>query len=142
MRRSNQDVSEFSSATKWRIPVVQQRTDAARAVPESSEEGRASTGTACTGRVAIQQLAHDAGKDRRARYSQSGCCQDCQRKQPQLGASSMRFERSSRPPRPSRQRRCRRKPSTSNGRRSCRSEGDQQSKINLVRRRSTRLGLC
>ena len=39
---------------KWRIPVVQQRTDATRAVPESSEEDRASTVTACKGRDAIQ----------------------------------------------------------------------------------------
>ena len=52
------DGSEFSSATKWRIPVVQQRTDATRAVPESSEEDRASTVTACTGRDAIQHWAH------------------------------------------------------------------------------------
>ena len=40
--------------------------------------------------------------------------------QPELGASSMRFERSSLPPRPSRQWRCRRKPSDANVRRSCR----------------------
>ena len=40
--------------------------------------------------------------------------------QPEPGASSMRFERSSLPPRPTRQWRCRRKPSDANVRRSCR----------------------
>ena len=40
MRRSSQDLSEFSSATKWRIPVVQQRTAAARAVPESEAKAK------------------------------------------------------------------------------------------------------
>ena len=68
----------------------QQRTDAADTVPEreakaipspeSSEEDRDSTVTACTGDDVIRNRAHDAGKDfRRVRYSQSGCCQDCQR---------------------------------------------------------------
>ena len=51
------------------------RTDAARAVPESeaeanpspesSEEDRDSTVTACTGSDAIQDCAHDAGTDLR-----------------------------------------------------------------------------
>ena len=40
MRRSSQDLSEFSSATKWRIPVVRQRTAAARAVPESEAKSK------------------------------------------------------------------------------------------------------
>ena len=68
----------------------QQRTDATGAVPEheakadpspeSSEEDRNLTVTACTGSDAIQDRAHNAGKDlRKARCSQSGCCQDCQR---------------------------------------------------------------
>ena len=59
------DISQkFSSATKWRISVVHQRTDAARAAPESSEEeDRDSTVTACTGIDAIQDCAHDAGND-------------------------------------------------------------------------------
>ena len=80
----------FDSETRWWISVIQKRTDAADAVPEreakahpspeSSEEDRDSTVTACTGNDAIRNQAHDAGKDlRRARYSQSGCCQDCQR---------------------------------------------------------------
>ena len=70
--------------------------------PESSEEDRDSTVTACIRNDAIRNQTHDAGKDlRRARYSQSGCCQDCQR-------NSQRSRR---------QRRCRRKPSTSNVRR-------------------------
>ena len=67
-----------------------QRTDATGAVleseakanpnPESSEEDRNLTVTACTGTDTIQDRAHDAGKDlRKARYSQSDCCQDCQR---------------------------------------------------------------
>ena len=49
---------------------------------------------------------------------------------PKLGTSnvfSTRSERSSFPPRSRRQWRCRRKPNTANVRRSCRSEGDQQS---------------
>ena len=73
----------------------QQRTDATGAVPEreakanpspeSSEEDRNLTVTACTGNHAIWNRAHDAGKDcRRARYSQLGCCQDCQRNSPSL----------------------------------------------------------
>ena len=51
----------------------QQRTDAARAVPESSEGDRDSTGTAGTGNDAIGNQTHEAGKDLwRARHSQSG----------------------------------------------------------------------
>ena len=45
--------------------------------------------------------------------------------QPEPGASSMRFERSSLSLRSSKLWRCRRKPSAANVRRSCRSEGDQ-----------------
>ena len=59
---------------------IQQRTDAAGAVPEreakanpspeSSEEDRDSTVTACTGNDAIRNQEHDAGKHlRRARYA-------------------------------------------------------------------------
>ena len=84
--RFSDKVVDFSCATENR----QQSTDAAGAVPEreakanpspeSSEEDRDSTVTACTGNDAIRNRAHDAGKHfRRARHSQSGCCQDCQR---------------------------------------------------------------
>ena len=65
----------------------------------------------------------------KARYSQSGCCLDCQRNSPELGASNvsgMRFKISSLSPRPRRQWRCRRKPNAANVRSSCRREGDQQ----------------
>ena len=48
--------------------------------------------------------------------------------QPEPGASSMRFERSSLPPRPSRQWRCRRKPSDANVRRSCTVEETSRAK--------------
>ena len=126
--RFRDKVVDSSCATENR----QQKTDAAAAVPkreakanpspESSEEDRDSTVTACTGNDAIRNQEHDAGKHfRRARYSQSGCCQDCQRNSLTLS------------PRSSRQWRCRRKPIAANVRRSCRSEGDQQSEINLTR---------
>ena len=65
--------------------------------PESSQEDRDSTVTACLRNDAIPDHTHEAGKDlQRARYSQSGCCQDCQR-------SRQRSRR---------QWRCRRKPNT------------------------------
>ena len=65
--------------------------------PESSQEDRESTVTAHTRNEAIRNQTHGAGKDlQRARYSQAGCCQDCQR-------SSQRSRR---------QWRCRRKPNT------------------------------
>ena len=47
--------------------------------------------------------------------------------------SGTKFKISSLSPRSSRQWRCRRKPIAANMRRSCRSEGDQQSEINLTR---------
>ena len=47
--------------------------------PESSEKDPVSTVTACTRNDAIQNQTYEDGEDlRRARYSQSGCCQDCQ----------------------------------------------------------------
>ena len=74
--------------------------------PESSEKDRASTVTACTRNDAIQNRSHEDGKDLwRARYSQSDCHQDCQR-------NSQSLEH------PERDRRCRRKPSDANMRRS------------------------
>ena len=48
--------------------------------------------------------------------------------QPELGAPSARFERSSLPPRSSRQWRCRRKPNTANVRRSCRVKESSRAK--------------
>ena len=96
----------FDSEKKWLISVTQKRTDAAGAVPEreakanpspeSSEEDRDSTVTACTGNDAIRNPARDAGKDfRMARYSQSGCGQDCQRNSQRLeyGMSPVRDQR-------------------------------------------------
>ena len=75
----------------WRVKHKQKPS------PESSEEDRDSTVTACTGNNAIQNEEHDAGKDlRRERYSESVCYQDCQR-------SSQRSRR---------QWRCKRKPNT------------------------------
>ena len=75
--RFSDKVVDFSCATENR----QQSTDAAGAVPEreakanpspeSSEEDRDSTVTACTGNDAIRNRAHDAGKHFRS--------QDCQR---------------------------------------------------------------
>ena len=75
--------------------------------PESSEKDRSSTVTACTRNDAIQNQTHQDGKDfRRARYSQSGCCQDCQR-------SSQRSRR---------QWRWRRKPNTAEGKETSRAK--------------------
>ena len=92
MRRSSRDVSDSIQRQSGGFQLYnrEQTTDAAGAVPEreakanpspeSSEEYRDFTVTACTGNDAIRNQEHDAGKDlRRARYSQSGCCQDCQR---------------------------------------------------------------
>ena len=120
----------FASETRWWIQVVQQRTDTGEQMPqmqfqsvkqtqdpspESSEEDRDSTVTACTRKDAIRNPAHEAGKDlRRARYSQSGCCQDCQR-------SSQRSRR---------QWRCRCKQTTANVRRACRLKETSRAKSN------------
>ena len=119
-RQVPQSQWRFDSETRWWIQVVQQRTDTGEQMPqmqfqsvkqtqnpspERSEEDRDSTVTACTRNDAIRNRAHEAGKDlRRARYSQSGCCQDCQR-------SSQRSRR---------QWRCRWKQNTANVRRACR----------------------
>ena len=93
---------------------MQQRTDAAGAVPEREAKSKPQSREFSKKKieipqsqhrirnVAIRNQTHDAGKDlRRARYSQSGCCQDYQR-------NSQRSRR---------QWRCKRKPSTSNVRR-------------------------
>ena len=94
MRRSSQDISEFSSATKMEDSSCPTEN---RCRKSSSQEDRDSTVTVCKRNDAIRDQTHEAGKDlQRARYSQSGCCQDCQR-------SSQRSRR---------QRRCRRKPNT------------------------------
>ena len=85
----------FDSETRWWIQVVHQRTDTGEQMPqeqfqrvkqkqspsaESSEEDRDSTVTACPGNNAIRNHTHEAAQDLQGgRYSQSGCCQDCQR---------------------------------------------------------------
>ena len=89
MRRSSQDISEFSSATQWRIPVVQQMpqeqfqrvTQNQNPSPESSQEDRESTITAYTRNDSIRNQTHEAGKrpSESKVLSVSGCCQDCQR---------------------------------------------------------------
>ena len=89
----------FQSSNREQMPQVQFQRVKQNQNPsrESSLEDRESTVTAYTRNDAIRNQTHEAGKDlRRARYSQSGCCQDCQR-------SSQRSRR---------QWRCRRKPNT------------------------------
>ena len=62
------------------MPQMQFQREKQKPSPESSDKDRNLTVTSCTGNDTIGNRAHDAGKDfRRARYSQSGCCQDCQR---------------------------------------------------------------
>ena len=105
----------------------QRRTDAARAVlqseamskssPESSEKYRASTVTACTRNDVIRNQTHEDGKDlRRARYSQLGCCQDCQR-------SSQRSRR---------QWRWRREPNTTEGKETSRAKSIWHEESNQI----------
>ena len=78
---------------------------------ESSEEDRDSTVTVCPGNNAIRNQTHEARNDLwRARNSQSGCCQDCQRSSQIKKAMEMEAEAEHR-----------------------RLEGDQQSEINLAR---------
>ena len=76
MRRSSRDVSDSIQrqvvASSCTTENRQQRTEATGAVrereakanpsPESSEEDRNLTATACTGNNAIRNRAHDAGK--------------------------------------------------------------------------------
>ena len=127
MRRINQDISEFSSATfsdkmgdsnteqmpQEQLQSVKQNQNPN---PESSQEDRNSTVTACVRNDAIRDPTHEDGKDlQKARYSQSGCCQDCQRSSQSLEpdikkAMVMQAEAEHR-----------------------RSDGDQQSEINLAR---------
>ena len=127
---------------------IQQRTDATGAVPEREAKANPSPGSSeedrnlhsysldreqCDPKIMRMTLDKDL---RRARCSQSGCCQDCQRSSQSLEHrrnSCTRFERASLPPRSSRQWRCRRKSIAGNVKRSCRSKGDQQSEINLAR---------
>ena len=84
---------------------------------------RDSTVKARTGSDAIQHWAHDTMTLERLSKSEILSIRLLSRlskEQPEPGASSSRFERSSLLPRPSRQCRCRQKPSDANVRRSCR----------------------
>ena len=117
MRQSH--FSEFSSPTKWRIPVVQQRTDNGEQMPqeqfqrvkqnqnpspESSDEDRDSTVTACTGRMRPKTAHTTLEKTFEERDILSiRLLSALSAEQPEPGASRARFERSSLPPRSSRQ---------------------------------------
>ena len=100
MRQSSREVSDSTQRQKWWIKVVQQRTDNRGQMPQMQFQR-------------VQKKSEILSI-----------------RPPELGTSnvfSTRSERSSFPRRSRRQWRCRRKPNTANVRRSCRSEGDQQS---------------
>ena len=113
------DVSPKSvQQTKWRISVVQQRTDAARAVPKSSEENRDSTIAHTTLEKTVEE--RDTLNQAVVRIVNGT-----------VRAWSTQYEIWD-PPRSSRQWRCRRKPNTANMR-ILQGEGDQQSEISQAR---------
>ena len=99
-------------------------TDAATAFPESSEEERDSTVAACTRKRCNPRLcARRWKRPSKSEILSIRLLSGLSTKQPEPGASnvsSTRFERSSLPPRSSRQWRSRRKPSDANVMRSCR----------------------
>ena len=101
----------------------QQRTDAARAGPESSEEDRDST--ARTGREAIQDYAHDAGKrPLKSKILSIRLLSGLSTEEPELGASNTRFGRDD-PPDQAGNGDASGKPSTSNVRESSQQERKQ-----------------
>ena len=109
-----------------------------RAVPESSDEDRTSTVTACAGRDAIQHWAHGTKtleKTFEERDTPNQAVVRIVNGTAEPGASSMRLERLSLLPRPSRRWRCRWNPSNANVRKFCRVKDDQQSEISLARRK-------
>ena len=85
--------------------------------PESSVEDQDFTVTACTRNDASENQTHEDGKDlRRARYSQSGCCQELSTKQPETR----------------RQWRRRRKPNTAEGKETSRAKSTWHEESNQI----------